>query len=246
MDSRTTILQVPAIVQTHVGFGTTSCVGDVGNNRVLKFPRFNEDWKNIQHEAKIYAILGFHKRILKCFGLEQNGLLLEKAAKGTLRDLLRANEVSIFHKRKWSLQLVEAVAYIHCKKVIHCDISPRNCFLSETLDLMLGDFQGNYTDREGQLRQGCAAEEVRCSLPDPVHEPDQQSDLFAVGSTIYEIFMGHEPFPELEDEKIEERYRAGQFPDLSECIVGDFIGKCWRQQYRSAEQCIIDLSQISS
>lgn len=52
----------------------------------------------------------------------------------------RRNAVTLNQKLKWCKQLAEAVAYIHPKQVIHCDICLRNIAIDEELDVKLVDF----------------------------------------------------------------------------------------------------------
>ena len=65
---------------------------------------------------------------------------------------------------------------------------------------------------------------------------DGKTDLFALGSAIYFIMIGHEVFPDLDsdkDEEIERRFRNGQFP-VDPQVCGTITGKCWAQKYGSA------------
>jgi len=239
----------PKGVQGIIGFGTSSFVGDLGNGQVLKYPRIaRENWQDIEHEARIYAILGRHPRILTFLGLDSRGLRLEKALNGTVYDFLRIHSTNSANKLKWSRQLAEAVAYVHSKKIIHNDISIRNCFLDENLDLMLGDFQGLYTDNDGRAREAYAYGQLKSSVPGLVWRSHQRSDLFAIGTAMYEMMTGHEPYPELdsiEDEaRIEELYASGQFPELHEIVGQDVIWKCWSQLYETAEECAQELKDI--
>jgi len=239
----------PKGVQGIIGFGTSSFVGDLGNGQVLKYPRIaRENGQDIEHEARIYAILGRHPRILTFLGLDSRGLRLEKALNGTVYDFLRIHSTNSANKLKWSRQLAEAVAYVHSKKIIHNDISIRNCFLDENLDLMLGDFQGLYTDNDGRAREAYAYGQLKSSVPGLVWRSHQRSDLFAIGTAMYEMMTGHEPYPELdsiEDEaRIEELYASGQFPELHEIVGQDVIWKCWSQLYETAEECAQELKDI--
>lgn len=59
---------------------------------------------------------------------------------------------------------------------------------------------------------------------------------------------GSEPFPELDsawdDEEIERRFKAGQFPDVSCLPGGAIIHKCWLQQYGNVSECLQDLKEL--
>jgi hypothetical protein len=63
-----------------------------------------------------------------------------------------------------------------------------------------------------------------------------KEDLFALGSTIYFIATGHEPYEELTDEhQVEKLYEDGVFPELSEVPFAEIIGLCWRHDAESAK-----------
>lgn len=61
------------------------------------------------------------------------------------------------------------------------------------------------------------------------------TEVFAVGSVLYEIATGKGLFVELEDHKIEQKHAAGEFPPLDGVVdgvsglggLGRVIGKCW-------------------
>lgn len=61
-------------------------------------------------------------------------------------------------------------------------------------------------------------------------------DLFALGSTIYFIATGHEPYNELVNEdEVERLYKAGVFPELGGVPFAEIIALCWRQEAESAK-----------
>lgn len=78
---------------------------------------------------------------------------------------------------------------------------------------------------------------------------DVKTDIFALGSAIYFIMLGHEVFPELdtfnddEDEQVALLFSNGDFP-TDDHACSTITDKCWRQAYESAEDIIQDISQI--
>jgi hypothetical protein len=74
-----------------------------------------------------------------------------------------------------------------------------------------------------------------------------KTDIFALGSAIYFIIIGHKVFPDLDsnkdEEEIEYRFRSGQFPlDLQVC--GAITSKCWTQEYGSAQEVVDDIAVV--
>jgi serine/threonine protein kinase len=100
---------------------------------------------------------------------------------------------------KWAQQAAEGMAYIHRLGVLHCDTNANN-LLDEDLDIKFADFQRRYLSLDGTiLLNGLSSENVKSSMPrsDPNYA-DQKTDIFALGSAIYYMMTGHEPFPELD------------------------------------------------
>ena len=139
--------------------------------------------------------------------------------------------------------------YSHKKRVIYCDINLCNLLLNENLDLKLADFQGMYKSGDGNVLLDGLSRECTKSFLLRIHGDyaDVKTDLFALGSAIYFIMMGHEIFPDLDsnkdDEEIERRFRNGQFPvDLQVC--GTITTKCWAQEYGSAQEVVDDIAVV--
>ncbi|KAF2002136.1 kinase-like protein [Amniculicola lignicola CBS 123094] len=253
MEGRIVPIYFPKGVGKVIGFGSSSFIGLLDDRTVLKYPRTaGEHWNRFFIEQQIYNALGSHPRILACYGLDERGLKLEYASGGTVRDFLRNPSYALSLTRcdrvRWCRQAAEAIAYIHTKNVIHCDISTRNFLLDTKLDIKLSDFQGVYVDHDGVLFNGHALESAKSYLPRPSTGSDERSDLFALGSAIYEIMVGHEPFPELDElddeEEIEKRYLNGQFPALNGVLGGYVIQKCWSLVYDHVKACVEELQGL--
>ncbi|KAF2254208.1 kinase-like protein [Trematosphaeria pertusa] len=253
MEYRTVPLYLPKGVDKVIGFGSSSFIGRVNDDTVLKYPRIaGEQWDTFVIEQRIYKALGSHPRILAFYGLDERGLKLEYATRGTVRNLLRdpnhARSLACRDRIKLCRQAAEAIAYIHTKNVIHCDISTRNFLLDKNLDVKLSDFQGIYVDQNGVVFNGHALENVKSYLPRPSTHSNEKSDLFALGSTLYEIMVGYEPFPELDElddeEEIEKRYADGRFPALDGVMGGHIIHKCWSLAYNQVNECVEELKAL--
>ncbi|KAH8726909.1 kinase-like domain-containing protein, partial [Phaeosphaeriaceae sp. PMI808] len=124
----------PRGVSKVIGFGSSSFIGFLNESTVLKYPRVKEEqWDRFDVESRIYKALGPHPRILTFYGCDKRDLL---------RDPSRSRSLTIRNRIRFCQQAAEGIAYIHSKKVIHCDISTRNFLLDENLDVKLSDFQG--------------------------------------------------------------------------------------------------------
>jgi len=72
-----------------------------------------------------------------------------------------------------------------------------------------------------------------------------QSDLFALGSTLYEIMTGKQLYEGMADETIAELYIKGIFPDVTSIVCGDVITSCRRGCFRNAEE-VLEMMQLSA
>jgi serine/threonine-protein kinase len=88
-------------------------------------------------------------------------------------------------------QALAAVAHAHECKIIHCDIKPDNFVIFPGNRLKLGDF-GFSKVVQRTLKQASGSGTVGYMAPEQaVGRPMFQSDVFALGLLIYELFSGH-------------------------------------------------------
>ena len=175
--------------------------------------------------------------------------MLDYAPHGSVANYVEDNTITELQRLKWSRQSTEAVVVIHEKGVIHCDIKTQNLLLDENLDIKLCDFQGRLIGPDGQVLDGRSCENPKSFMPreDYMHA-DVKTDIFALGSTMYHILEGHEPFPELdavEDEvEITARLVAGRYPELKWEILREVVHKCWGAKYISANEVLSDVQRL--
>ncbi|RDL37460.1 Uncharacterized protein BP5553_04893 [Venustampulla echinocandica] len=240
----------PDGIKRIIGRGGQSYIGVVNESTVLKYPTIPGTTSNLQVESQLLEILGNHPRIIGSKGLTDDGLLLEYAVNGDLNSYIAANPgTSLDQRLQWCRQAAEAVEYLHKKRVIHCDINLRNLLLDKNLDLKLADFQGMHKSCDGDvLLDGLSRECTKSFLPRAHGDyADVKTDLFALGSAIYFIMMGHEVFPDLDsnedEEEIERRFRSSQFPiDPQGCSA--ITNKCWTQEYGSSQEVVDDITAV--
>lgn len=125
-------------------------------------------------------------------------LVYEYFADGTLRDWLEKNrhaDRAII--RQLMQDLLSALAYLHERRLIHCDIKPDNLFLRSShggLQCFLGDLGATCTVREakeGKHRTGSPAYTAPERFYDKFHF---NSDLYSVGVLCFELATGALPF----------------------------------------------------
>ncbi|KAK3302308.1 kinase-like domain-containing protein [Chaetomium strumarium] len=144
---------------------------------------------------------------------------------------------SVKQRLCWCPEAAGAVAWIHTRRVLHCDIQPTNLLLDKDLHIKLADFQGRHLSEDGKvLLDGWSGEPSRFCCPrDDDFDADVKTDLFALGCTIYFIMMGYAVFPDIIDgedgwyKQVEERFRQGKFPrDKHTCSAVTL--KCWQKE----------------
>jgi serine/threonine protein kinase len=201
-------------------------------------------------EAQIYERLGAHPRLvqLKHWDPVDHTLTLEYMPHGNLREYVKkyGQKISPFQRQQWVMEATEGVELLHSHGVIQGDVGPHNFLLDVDLSLKICDFGGSSLDGS----RATVAPGVRYRLPSLVERHIQpatiKEDLFALGSTIYFITTGHEPYNELTDEdQVEKLYEDGVFPELGGVPFAEIIALCWRQEAESAK-VVIELVRRSS
>ena len=115
----------------------------------------------------------------------------------SLRDLLDAGAPLAYER---IVQLVAAVAdglaYAHAQGIVHRDIKPANIMVLENGTVKITDF-GIAQLPEGSLTlTGAVLGSPKYMSPEQVtgHKADGRSDIFALGSVLYELLTGQAPF----------------------------------------------------
>ena len=240
----------PEGVIEFLGLGADSFIGTIDETTILKYPKTSGDQialTTLGLEAQILTKIGPHKHIIGYKGRREDGLLLERARRGSIAQFLKAHIPTRQQRISWARQATEAVAVTHRAGIIHCDINVNNLLLDDDLTVKLCDFQGRLLRADGSVdKDGLARENIKSFMPraDP-NCCDRKTDLFALGSAFYHIMQGHEPFPDMDpfndEERIEERFTSRQFPEVDSLLMNVVTHKCWAGEYNSAEAVLQDL-----
>ena len=215
-----------------VGIGVTALVARL--DAVIKFVRPTEV-PFIEREKRIYQRLGHdHDEVLRYYGSLEDALILEYACNGSIRQYLarQTMPVPLALQLRWVEQITAAIAFVHSKNVLHGDISCNNVFLNKELKAKLGDFAGSSIDGQAPL----ICYETSHEHPE-IEGISIGSEVFALGSTFYEIMTGSKPYKELSDPEICDAYTQGNFPSLASLTAfNDVIAKCWAQGYLDVDE----------
>ncbi|KAF9729857.1 serine threonine protein kinase [Paraphaeosphaeria minitans] len=223
-----------------VGAGITGIVARL--DAVIKFVDSSKRLKHemIERERRVYQRLGSeYQGVLRYFGTLDDALILQYAANGSIRQYFagQASPAPLPLRIRWIHQITTSIVFIHSKNVMHGDISCNNVFLDEELNAKLGDFGGSPIDDELPL----VCYETSHELPNQERASDK-SEIFALGSTFYEIMTGSKPYKGLSDQAIGDKYSQGNFPSVTSLpAFKDIIAQCWDQNYTSVDELLRDV-----
>lgn len=119
------------------------------------------------------------------------------------------NTISETLIRKWLMNLMTALSFIHSRKIIHRDIKSNNLFLSDNNDLILGDFGISTKLSDGNKSYTKAGTKLYMS-PEIIFGQgyDESTDIWSSGIVLYELMVLKCPF---ETEGFVNLYTLGKF-----------------------------------
>lgn len=129
--------------------------------------------------------------ILSAFFHEERFVVVSPLGEGTLSERLRTR-LSPRVAMLFAEQILEALAYAHQKRIIHCDVTPDNLILFPNHRLKLSDFG----IAKSMIRKvsGSGRGTVGYLAPEQaMGKPSFRSDLFSAGLIIYRMFSGKLP-----------------------------------------------------
>jgi serine/threonine-protein kinase len=163
-------------------------------------------------------------------------------------------------------EVCRALAYAHGKVdpadgrplgIVHRDVSPQNILLSEQGEVKLTDFGiAKAMNKREQTGTGVVKGKVAFMSPEQAlgKAIDQRSDLFAVGTVLYQLMARVRPFEAPTDLEVLLRVQNGDFrpahevaPDLAP-EVSAIISKAMQLdpdlRYQSAEEMLTDIETV--
>jgi tRNA A-37 threonylcarbamoyl transferase component Bud32 len=161
----------------------------------------NEFYKRLQREAELCGALQ-HPNIVTLYepGYENNviaWLATEYVDGESLRDRLKKRKpLAVAEAVRISCDILRGLAFAHGKGIIHRDIKPANILLTKKSEAKIADFgiarpmDSNLTAAGEMLGTPSymSPEQVKCTAV------TARSDLFSVGSVMYELLTGVKAF----------------------------------------------------
>jgi len=229
------------VIQKKIGEGGMGIVYEAiedrtGRKVALKVSRFegekseNRD-QALQREMKALAKL-LHPNIAVLyragfFEKRFTFLAMELVQGVNLRQYVREHDLGIREVLKVFLSLVEAVAFIESKGILHLDLKPSNILVNEKGQLKLLDFglsklqhMGLDSHDSNPQGQGKAPEKMAGTFPylapeqvrGQAEEFSTRTDVYQLGFILYELLLGRRPVEFLENERREMAKRILEEP----------------------------------
>lgn len=237
---------------------------------VLKFP--NDDmlgnvaiFERYRREAEIGSLLN-HPHIQRLLNTdEERGepyLVMEYIQGRSLRDVLNASAPALLDQGealRIVLQVGDALAYAHEHGVFHRDIKPENILVRDDGETMIIDF--GIALLEGARRVTWRGLSATVGTP-AYMSPEQlrgergsgRSDIYAVGTILYELLCGRTPFQGEEVGALISRHAAQEPPSITDytatlspalaTVVMRAIRRDAEERYGRIEQMMYDLRHL--
>lgn len=211
-------------------------------------------------EARVAASLN-HANIIDIHGMgEEDGhayIVMEFLDGENLKTVIsHHDEVPLECRLELIKQVAGALAYAHNVGVTHRDIKPENIFVTREGEVRLLDF--------GMARiRGSTMTATGASLGTPAYmspeqvagkKVDRRSDVFAVGTVLYELLTGERAFPgtmvhEIFDQIVKLQptpvhQRDELLPEPLSAIVSKAMAKEPEQRYQSMDELLDDLGRF--
>ena len=178
--------------------------------------------QRVRREARLMARLGDHPQVVPIYDvIDDAGALLIVArymAGGSLTARLAAapgHRLPVDDVVRIGAELAGALAHAHAHGVVHRDVKPDNIWLAGDGTAALGDFGIALSADEAPADGGALTGTPLYMAPEQAHGRrgvGPQSDLYALGATLYELLCGRPPFAGDSEAVVEQHLRAAPVP----------------------------------
>ena len=236
-----------------------------------------DNWARRQliREAQAVAMLD-HPNICAVYDFESIGehsfIVMQYVEGETLSDLIRKKSLKPDQIVTLAQQIANALANAHAHGIIHRDIKPKNIMVTPSEQVKVLDFglaktihknMEDATESISQLsRDGLLVGTIAYMSPEQLRgeKLDYRTDIFSLGTVLYEMVCGKNPFAHKTDAKSKSnaevissimseeppslRQVSMNCPKDFEHVVNKCLGKDPADRYQSAAELLIDLDNL--
>nr|XP_045017079.1 fibroblast growth factor receptor 3 isoform X4 [Jaculus jaculus] len=244
--------------------------------KMLKDDATDKDLSDLVSEMEMMKMIGKHKNIINLLGACTQGgplyVLVEYAAKGNLREYLRARrppgmdysfdtcrlpeeQLTCKDLVSCAYQVARGMEYLASQKCIHRDLAARNVLVTEDNVMKIADFglarDVHNLDYYKKTTNGRLP--VKWMAPEALFDRvyTHQSDVWSFGVLLWEIFtLGGSPYPGIPVEELFKLLKEGHRMDKPANCTHDLymiMRECWHavpSQRPTFKQLVEDLDRI--
>jgi len=231
----------------------------------LMNPQFIARFKReAQNQAKL-----IHQNIVPVYGFTQDsgtfGIVMEYVEGETLENIIRhKGKLDIIEALTILKQVLNGTGYAHSKGFVHRDLKPSNIIINNDGISKIMDFgiSKAINESKGLTKTGTKIGTILYMSPEQIKamEPTNQSDIYSLGITFYEMLSGKTPFDASTEYEIMEAHlkknpaklsgKIENIPSEADVILGKALHKSKEKRYKSCEEFLFDvenlLQQLSS
>ncbi|KAL2099933.1 hypothetical protein ACEWY4_004327 [Coilia grayii] len=187
--------------------------GKVYAAKIIPHTRVSKPHQRAKIDKEIQLHRGLHHRHIVRFyhhfeDKENIYIVLEYCSRRSLAHILKARKVLTEPEVRYYLkQIVAGLKYLHEQEILHRDLKLGNFFITEVMELKVGDFglAAKLEPVESRRKTVCGTPNY---LPPEVLNKEghsQESDIWALGCVMYTMLLGRPPF---ETTNLKETYRC--------------------------------------
>ncbi|XP_054942245.1 fibroblast growth factor receptor 3 isoform X5 [Physeter macrocephalus] len=244
--------------------------------KMLKDDATDKDLSDLVSEMEMMKMIGKHKNIINLLGACTQGgplyVLVEYAAKGNLREYLRARrppgtdysfdacrlpeeQLTFKDLVSCAYQVARGMEYLASQKCIHRDLAARNVLVTEDNVMKIADFglarDVHNLDYYKKTTNGRLP--VKWMAPEALFDRvyTHQSDVWSFGVLLWEIFtLGGSPYPGIPVEELFKLLKEGHRMDKPANCTHDLymiMRECWHavpSQRPTFKQLVEDLDRV--
>ncbi len=216
---------------------------------------------DLLREARALARLE-HPNLLQVYdaGRESDSgrpyIIMQYAEGGTVADRLESGPLEPGEALRMLREATQALQHAHTEWIMHLSVRPADLFLDADERVMLGDFaasHGGEVDLERSDELYGAATYMGPEQWDS-GEPDEQSDIWALGVTFYEMLTGTKPYPGETPSEIRQELMGSTFtpahevnsevPESYHSLLEKMLAVDVEERYQFCEELLEDLEAL--